>query len=267
MNNLAQKLAGARQLLDPILGEDRTAARIALGHAAADARLRGGLMRGTLHEVFAGDTSAAATGFAAGLAQLVRGHKKLLWIRQDFAALEYAELCPTGLAEMGIDPAAVILLRAANAEDALRAGADALSCAALGAAIVEIPGNPKVLDLVASRRLVLGAQNKGVTVFLLRPGAEPEPSAAETRWTIRSASSAATEGWAPSAEADNWGSPRFDAYLTRNRHGETGQWDMEWCCDDGAFAEPSEEAAHPRLVAAAASQRPAAPPGAYRRAG
>ncbi len=258
MHDLARKLAGTRQLLDPISGESRAFVRCPLGHAGADAALRGGIARGAVHEVFAGDTSAAAAGFVLGLAQRVRRAKRLLWIRQDFSALEHAELCPTGVAELGIDPAAFVLLRAAHAEDALRAGADALSCAALGAVIVEIPGNPKILDLVASRRLVLGAQNKGVTVFLLRPSAQAEPSAAETRWLIRSQ---------PSAETEDWGAPRFAASLTRNRHGETGHWDMEWCCDDGAFAQPAQAAAHPRAVAAALAVRPAAPLRDYRQAG
>jgi protein ImuA len=255
MSPLAQKLAGTRQLLDPILGESRSFARTPLGHGAADAVLRGGLACGALHEVFPGDASAAASGFTLGLAQRVRGHKRLLWVRQDFAALEHAEISPTGLAELGVDPARVLLLRAANAEDALRAGADALNCAALGAVIVEIPGNPKVLDLVASRRFALGAQAKGVTVFLLRPAAEPEPGAAETRWRIRSL---------PSRDHDDWGAPRFDVELTRNRHGELGRWAMEWCCDERAF----NPAADSRAVAAAPAGRTLAQAEpAWRRAG
>ena len=247
MSDLAQKLAGTRQLLDPILGASKRLGACALGHAGADAALRGGIARGALHEVFAGD--ASATGFALGLAQRVRAKKKLLWIRQDFSALEHGEISSTGLAELGIDPSCVLLLRAAHAEDALRAGADALSCPALGAVIVEIPGNPKVLDLVTSRRLVLGAQAKGITVILLRPTAQAEPSAADTRWLIHSS---------PSAETDEWGEPRFDAALTRNRQGETGRWVMEWSCDDGAFRQPAEKAAHPRPVAAAPADRPPA---------
>ena len=240
MNCIATRLVGARQLLSPIWGP--TGARIPLGHDTADAALRGGLLRGALHEIFACD--ASGFGFAAGLARRAAGAKRLLWIVQDFSALEQGTVAPTGLAEFGIDPASLLLLRAANATDALRAGVDALSCSGLGAVIVEIPGNPKILDLVASRRLVLAAQNKGITVFLLRPAAEAEPSAAETRWTIRSQASAGS---------DDWGNPCFDAELTRNRHGETGRWDMEWCCDDGAFRETT----HSGAVVSALADRPA----------
>jgi protein ImuA len=241
----ATRLATARELLTPILGEDR--ARIALGHEDADRTLCGGLMRGALHEVFAAD--ASAIGFTAGLARRAAGARRLLWIVQDFSALEQGALAPTGFAEFGLDPDKVLMLCAANATDALRAGADALSCAALGAVVLEIPGNPKILDLVASRRLVLGAQSKGVTVFLLRPMAQAEPSAAETRWLVRAA---------PSAETDDWGTPTFDAELTRNRHGETGRWVMEWCCDDGAFEKPRDRAAHIGAVVSPPADRPAA---------
>src|SRR3569832_955916 len=167
MDARLKKIEGTRALLDPISGERRQRPSIATGHAAADALLPGGLLPGLLHEVFAGDMSAAASGFAAGMAQRLRGTKRLLWIRQDYAALEHGDLCPAGLAELGIDPSLVLMLRTANAPDALKAAADALSCFALGAVVVEVPGNPKILDLVASRRLTLGAQNKGVTAILL----------------------------------------------------------------------------------------------------
>ena len=96
---------------------------------------------------------------------------------------------------------------------------------ALGALIMEIPGTVKVLDLAASRRLVLAAAESGVTAFLLRCSAEPEPSAAETRWLVRAARS--------DNQNENWGRPLFEAALVRNRHGRTGQWLMEWNGDDG----------------------------------
>jgi protein ImuA len=250
MSQVLKKLEAARQLLAPVSGESRRPAPVPLGHATADSVLRGGLLRGALHEVFAGDASASAAGFAAGLARRTGGTRRLLWIRQDYAALEYGEIYAGGFAELGLDPASLLMLRAADATDALRAANDALSCAALGVVVVETVGNPKVLDLVASRRLVLGAQNRNVTAILLRLGATQEPSAAETRWLIRAA---------PSAGIEDWGQPRFDAALTRNRHGETGRWVMEWNCDDGIFRKPEDDAAaHPGAVAAAAADRSAA---------
>jgi len=245
MSDVLAKLEGARQLLDPILGEGRKLTRCALGHADADSVLRGGLVRGALHEIFAGD--AAASGFTACAAQLASGDKRMLWIVQDFSALEHGAVSPCGFAELGIDPSKLLLLRAADAADALRAGIDALSCTGLGAVIMEIVGNPKILDLVASRRLTLAAQHRNVTAFLLRQGAAAEPGAAQTRWRIRSCRSAAM---------DDWGMPRFDAELVRNRQGQTGHWVMEWSCDDGAFRKP--EAAHPGAVVRAPADGPVA---------
>ncbi|MBC8035960.1 MAG: DNA repair protein [Rhizobiales bacterium] len=227
----AEKIAALRASLAGPGSEERFA-RIPLGHGAADLCLKGGLERGALHEVFAATGhEAAATGFAAGLAARVAGSKRLLWIRQDFSALEFGELSATGFLEFGLDPARLLLLCVAGAADGLRAATDALSCAALGAVVIEIPGKPKTLDPMASRRLTLACAQKTVTAFLLRFGAQPEASTAETRWLVRGGSSPAQE--------ENWGHPVFEAGLIRNRHGRTGQWVMEWNCDGGIFQKPA----------------------------
>jgi protein ImuA len=243
----AEKIAALRaSLARP--GLEEASPRIPLGHAEADLCLKGGLERGMLHEVFAAiGHEAAATGFTAGLAARVAVNKRLLWIRQDFSALEFGELSATGFLEFGLDPARLFLLCVADAADGLRAANDALSCAALGAVVIEIPGKPKILDLMASRRLTLACAQKTVTAFLLRFGAQPEASTAETRWLVRATFSRARE--------ENWGHPIFEADLVRNRHGRTGQWVMEWNCDDGLFKEPTADSG---AVVSAPSDRPAA---------
>lgn len=205
---------------------------VALGHGAADLCLKGGLRRGVLHEIFAAPGhEAAATGFAVGLSLRVSGEKHLLWIRQDFSALEFGELSATGCLALGLDPSQLLLLSVSNAGDALRAANDALSCAALGAVVIEIPGKPKILDLMATRRLTLAATQKAVTTFLLRLGAAPDASTAQTRWLIRGAAS-------PGA-SEIWGYPVFEASLVRNRRGSTGHWLMEWNCDERIFQKPA----------------------------
>jgi protein ImuA len=220
--------------------------RVPLGHAAADFYVKGGLERGVLHEVFAGlGHEASATGFTAGLAVRVALGKRLLWIRQDFSALEFGELSATGFLEFGIAPERLLLLCVGDAADALRAANDALSCAALGAVVIEIAGRPKILDLMASRRLTLACAQKTVTAFLLRFNAEPEASTAETRWLVRAAASP--------PQTENWGHPVFEAGLVRNRHGRTGEWVMEWSCDEGLFKEADRGA-----VVSAPCNRPAA---------
>lgn len=205
-----------------------------LGYGAADLCLKDGLLHGVLHEVFAVvGHEAAATGFTAGLVARVAADKYSLWIRQDFSAQEFGELSPTGLLEFGLDPARILLLSVSNASDGLRAAHDALSCAALGAVVIEIPGSPKVLDLVASRRLTLAATQKSVTTFLLRLGVEPDASTAETRWLVRAAPS--------QTHNDDWGYPVFEVDLVRNRHGKTGHWFMEWNCDAYCFQTPTQD--------------------------
>jgi protein ImuA len=79
-------LSALRNLLSPQeLADGQT--RVPLGHQPADACLKGGLIKGALHEVFALDSSHAGTasGFVACLALRVAEKKKLLWIRQDSA--------------------------------------------------------------------------------------------------------------------------------------------------------------------------------------
>jgi protein ImuA len=224
-------------------------ARIPLGFAPADAVLKGGLERGALHEVYAATNSeTSATAFVAGLAARVAGKKKILWIRQDFSAVEFGELSATGFLELGIDPSQILLVCTAHADDAIKAASDALTCAALGAIVIEIPGAPKILDMVTSRRLTLAAAQKNVTAFLLRFAAKPEASTAETRWLVRTAAS--------STEDENWGQPVFQADLVRNRHGRTGHWVMEWNCDEDLFREPAFGiAAHHRAVVSASGDR------------
>jgi protein ImuA len=220
--------------------------RIPLGHRSADACLNGGLLPGVLHEVFAADAGAegAATGLAAALAARVGQGRPLIWIRQDYSALEFGELSACGLLELGLDPARLVMFRAADPASALRAAGDALSCAALGAVIIEIPGMPKTLDLVTSRRLTLAAAHKGVTAFLLRFAARAQPSSAETRWLAAPAQSSDPTHH----QKNDWGFPRLQAALVRNRHGATGEWVMEWNSDAICFREPAHTRAVVRLA-------------------
>src|SRR5450432_1391334 len=222
--------------------------RVALGHADADATLQGGLALGAMHEVFAaGRHSAAATGFVTGLMGRAAARRPLVWIRQDFAEIESGALSMSGLAELGLDPRLLVTVRAADVDTALKTAADALACDALGVVVLEVWGEARQLDLVASRKLTLAAQMSGVTGLVLRVAAEPQPSTAETRWIVRAAHSPPAALWSA------WGAPVFDAQLVRNRHGPVGRWIMEWKCDECLFSQP---AAYPQPVAAAPAHRP-----------
>src|SRR6202165_3914144 len=245
-------------------GDAYTPLRMALGHADADATLQGGLALGAVHEVFAdaGRQSAAATGFVAGLAGRAAARRPLVWVRQDFTEIESGALSMSGLAGLGLDPRLVVTVRAADVDTALGTAADAFACDALGAVVLEVWGEARQLDLVASRKLTLAAQASGITGLLLRVAAEPQPSTAETRWIVRAAHSPPAAPLMPAAPWSAWGAPVFDAQLVRNRHGPVGRWIMEWKCDECLFSKP---AAYPQPVAATPAHRPHQTPA--RRAG
>jgi protein ImuA len=227
--------------------------RVALGHAGADAMLRGGLAKAAVHEVFSeGHQGASATGFIAGLAGRLAARRPLVWVRQDFSEIESGALSMSGLCELGLDPRLLVTVRAADTDAALRTAADALACDALGAVVLEVWGDARQLDLVASRKLTLASQASGVTALLLRVAATPIPSTAETRWIVRAAHSPPGSPSMPAASWSAWGAPVFDAQLIRNRHGPVGRWIMEWKCDECLFSEPS---AYPQPVAAAPAYR------------
>jgi len=252
MTSAAQNLAALRGSIERIEahGAAHSSRKVPLGHAEADAHLQGGLALGAMHEVFAeaGRQSATATGFVAGLAGRVASRRPLVWIRQDFAEVEAGAVSMSGLSELGLDPRLFVSVHAADVDHALRATADALACDAVGAVVLEVWGEAKQFDLVASRKLTLAAQASGATALMLRMAAEPRPSTAETRWIVRAAHS--PPGSSPSSA---WGSPLFETQLVRNRHGPTGRWIMEWKSDECLFGKP---AAYSQPVAAAPAHRP-----------
>ncbi len=201
---------------------------ITLGDKRIDTRLRGGLTRAALHEVFAvdvGDRSAAAA-FALMLA--LRGcpvGAPILWVREDCAA-RGGRLYALGLAELGADPDQIVIILAPDARMALRAGADIARCSAVGAVLIELHGKVPLLDLTASRRLALAAAQSGALVLLLRIGAEPQPSVAQTRWGVEAAPSQTLAANAP-------GIPALMIELLRHRGGVAGfKTRIEWNRDD-----------------------------------
>jgi protein ImuA len=232
--------------------------RLATGDEALDRVLGGGLARGRLHEVFAPDAgdAASAAGFAAMLAlrlQEGRPDAPLLWLRGGNAARQGGGLYAPGLAELGADPARLLLAEAPDPLALLRCANDAARCAGLAGVVIESWGRMPAFDLTASRRLALAARDSGVTLLMLRLGAEPMPSAAETRWGIAAAPSQALEANAP-------GVPAFEIELLRWRSGPAGlRRCVEWNRDARLFREPAlPRAVVPVPVRRAAADRPSA---------
>jgi len=214
--------------------------RFMLGAPAVDVRLRGGIERAALHEVFARDTDdgSAAAAFAAMLAiRACTAGRPVLWVRGKASARLHAP----GLAELGIDPGAVLLIAASDTLSALRAGNDIVACPGVGAVVIEVDGRAPMLDLTATRRLSLAAARAGVIALLLRTGAVPMPSAARTRWSVASAPSLPLAGDAP-------GHPVFDIALVRNRYGLAGfEARVEWNRDERIFRDAPLSGAVPAV--------------------
>ena len=207
------------------------------GHQAIDAALGGGLARGRLHELFAIDPADASNsaGFAAMLALRLGG--PLVWLRAESAEALGGRLHAPGLGEIGFDPANMIMAVLPDPLTVLRAAADVVRCAEVGVTVIELWRRPRELDLTASRRLAVAAEASGVTALLLRTWAEPGPSAAHTRWAIRSAASAPLEANAP-------GHPAMEVELLRQRGRPAGgRWLVEWDRDRAIFREQQFEGA------------------------
>jgi len=206
-----------------------------LGVAEIDAALNGpqgaGLALGALHEIYAHAAADAPAACAIALAFVMRaaGGKPIVWVRQDFAALEMGEIHAPGLVELGLDPDRLVLVRVRDGPAALRAAEEAARCPALGAVLIELWGQHRSLDLVATRRLSLAAEGSGVPLIMMRAGASPTPSAAASRWRVRAAPSIPLEADAP-------GHPAFVIDLVRSRAGPAGRsWNVDWNRDQRSF--------------------------------
>lgn len=216
-------------------------ARFAFGLPVLDAWLGGGLARGVLHEVYAGHVRhlPAAVGFGLGLTLKASAGHPLVWVREDLADVEMGRPYGDGLIAFGLDPGRLLVVRAENPSDVLRAAAETARCSGIGAALVEVRGMPKALDLTASRRLALAAGVSGVTLVMIRLGTDPAPSAAASRWHVEAATSAPLEANAP-------GRPAFTAALLRHRSGIGPRtWQLEWDHDRATFAAPLPRPSRP----------------------
>ncbi len=192
-----------------------------------DRMLAGGLRRDALHEIrgsLARD-AAAATGFAAAiLARLTRqDDRPILWVAEAAATREAGQPYGAGLDRFGLDSRRLIVVQVRKPGDALWVCEEGLSCRGLAAVLTEVRGEPRLLDLTASRRLALRARESGVMGLLLRQSDRPQPGAATTRWLVAPR---------PATTLDDYpagiGDPSWRLTLERNRLGATGTFDVEW---------------------------------------
>jgi len=215
------------QHIEPQLHETPSNDTIKLGVAAIDRRLQGGLGGAGLHEFYSTepDDGAAAAGFALLLSLRVVDLKPIIWVRECRCEARGGQLYAPGLTELGADIERLIIVSAPDPLAVLRAGADIAGCGAVGVLVLEPSGRAPAFDHTASRRLALASARTGVTTLVVRSGAEPIPSAAQTRWRIGAAPSRALPANAP-------GPPVFDISLLRHRGGIAGfdarvEWDRD----------------------------------------
>jgi protein ImuA len=227
MIRLTQSLSALRQrvaLINPTPAAKAGGAFL-LGDDVVDARLGGGLGRAALHEIFAGQEEDAGAAAAFALILTLRGGdatKPILWVRDDRVARSVGQIYGPGLVELGADPDRFIMVTAPDELATLRAAGDSVKCGAVGALVIEPYGKARALDLTATRRLALAAASSGVLTLLLRVGAEPSASAAQTRWSVCAASSEPLAANAP-------GIVTLNVNLLRHRSGVAGfEACLEW---------------------------------------
>lgn len=143
----------------------------------------------------------------------------VLWCQRQKDELELGCLYGPGLSGLGLSPDQLIIVTGRRDADCLWAMEQGLSSKSLVAVI----GAVDQVGLIASRRLALSASAHGTWCLLLPARHGREPSAAETRWRIKTASSSPDE-----RDKKLLGQPRWQLTLERNRHGRTGRWIAEW---------------------------------------
>jgi protein ImuA len=181
---------------------------------------------GRLHEALTqAGADGAGRGFLLGAAQGL-SPRLLVWVRE--AGVDGGAPYAPGLSQFGIDLSRLIVIEARRRAEALWAAEEGLK--QTGAVVLlELGARGKPLDLLITRRLALAAQTHATTVLALRGDASamvPPPSAAWTRWRIRTARSRGEH-------RDEAGAPTLEAELFRHRGGEHRRFLLEWT--DGAF--------------------------------
>ncbi|WP_292091829.1 hypothetical protein [Brevundimonas sp.] len=203
-------------------------------HAGDDGPLAS-LSRQALHDLYAASPADAMAGNAVGLGMAIEAaaERPVVWALHEMAAQEAGRPYAPGLNEMGLLPQNLLLVRVRDIQTLLAVGEEALRNQAVGAVLLSAWGEARAMNLTASRRLALAARSGGATVFLARAAAEPAPSAAETRWSVRAVASAPLERDAP-------GRPAFSATRLRHRGGGVPRtWTLEWDREHRVFVEPA----------------------------
>jgi len=219
------------QLMSSPMEDD---ARLTFGEGLLDEHLEGGLAKDCMHEIRCEQTRDVGAAMAFLCAFLSRNHKqgdKLFWIVDPSASVDAGIVCPDGLHQLGLEPADIVFVHPRDLKMAIWATGEAARQGGLSAIIFQVQGNPKMLDLAVSRKLMLRAQTSRTPLFILRQGGAEEASSAATRWRVSPLSS-------QKIETQKWGigPMRYRLTLERNRTGQTGTWPVSWHSSERIFS-------------------------------
>lgn len=197
-----------------------TSATMKFGIADLDERFPAGCMpMGTTHE-FTSDapenTAATVSFIASVLAKINQPNGTVLWVSKS------KTLYAPGLLPFGLNPDRIVFIRVSRDKEALWAIEESLRAKGLMAVVGEIGD----ADFVATQRLQHAVEKSGTTGFLLRINPKQDQSSVcVTRWRIKPISSEEENG------LPGVGIPRWNVSLEKVRHGQPGQWDLEWKAD------------------------------------
>lgn len=192
----------------------------------------GGLALGALHEVAGGANGAihgaAAALFAAGI--LARTHGQILW------CVSRRDLFAPALAQAGLHPDRVIYAEAGSDTAILACFEEGLRHGGLAGVVAEVAR----LGMTPSRRLQLAAESTGTIGIAIRRWRRQteaadfgQPTASTTRWRV-------TALPASPLPVPGVGRPRWQVELIRARAGDSANFEVEACDEEGRIAIPAK---------------------------
>ena len=248
------------------------AGHLPLGLDAFDRALGGGFPGAGLAEIRTAETRdfGAASAFTLALMAVLRAQAPalsapLVWISAPETRLDGGEIWMPGIAGLVGPESPLILVQPARLADALWAAEAAAGSAAIGAAILELRGNPTGFGLTESRRLHLRARATGRPLFILRQAGEEEASAAPVRFAVAPAPAAPRRLQDGNPLAGSLGRPAFTVTLEKSRLPAPPFLTLEWNPDECRFdVRPPVPAARRAGAADPGAELPAAGDGPHR---
>lgn len=202
-----------------------------------DAALGGGLPLCGLAEIHgqAMRDAGAATGFALGLARLLPGTGPILWIGTSEIFREAGRPYAPGLAaRFGLPAERLLIGETSKVVNALWMAEEAAGIGVFAAILLELGGNPALLDLTATRRLHRRALFAGHPLFLIRQAGVAQPTAAPIRLLV-AAAMARERDLLSGPLTGSIGPPGFQVVIEKNRIARHASFILEW--SDDAFHE------------------------------